>query len=131
MPKHPPNDVSIGKFDILATYTYVKGLLDGLDDDEAKERGMVAAILGAKVRLVHGILWSEMIGKRIGQAWCERGEVGVDLVMPVGSRTIERGPSYRFVKPEVRKVYSFDLGLMPFVKQGHQASWDESESLME
>ena len=28
--------VSIGKFDILATYTYAKSLLDGLDDDEAK-----------------------------------------------------------------------------------------------
>ncbi len=26
-------DVSIGKFDILATYTYAKGLLDGLDDE--------------------------------------------------------------------------------------------------
>src|SRR3954454_1047965 len=45
------DDVSIGKFDILATYTYAKGLLDGLDDDEAKERGMVAAIMGAKARL--------------------------------------------------------------------------------
>ncbi|WP_165235106.1 hypothetical protein [Aquisphaera insulae] len=44
-------DVSIGKFDILATYTYAKGLLDGLDDKEARERGMVAAIMGAKARL--------------------------------------------------------------------------------
>ena len=48
-----PDDVSIGKFDILATYTYAKALLDGLDDDEAKERGMVAAIMGAKARLGH------------------------------------------------------------------------------
>ena len=45
--------MSIGKFDILATYTYAKALLDGLDDDEAKERGMVAAIMGAKARLGH------------------------------------------------------------------------------
>jgi len=45
-----PAEVSIGKFDILATYTYAKGRLDGLDDDEAKERGMVVAILGAKAR---------------------------------------------------------------------------------
>ena len=49
--RQPPGDVSIGKFDILATYTYAKGLLDGLEDDEAKERGMVAAIMGAKARL--------------------------------------------------------------------------------
>lgn len=43
-------DVSIGKFDILATYTYAKALLDGTDDAEARERGMVAAIMGAKAR---------------------------------------------------------------------------------
>ena len=45
MAKKPPNDVSIGKFEILATYTYARALLDGLDDDEAKQRGMVAAII--------------------------------------------------------------------------------------
>ena len=44
-------DVAIGKFDILATYTYAKSLLDGMTDDEAKERGMVAAIMGAQARL--------------------------------------------------------------------------------
>ena len=49
--KQPPSDVSIGKFDILATYTYAKALLDGHDDDEAKQRGMVAAIMGAQARL--------------------------------------------------------------------------------
>ena len=43
--------MSIGKFDILATYTYAHALLDGLDDDEAKQRGMVAAIMGAQARL--------------------------------------------------------------------------------
>ena len=49
--KEPSDDVSIGKFDILATYTYAQALLDGLDDDEAKQRGMVAAIMGAQARL--------------------------------------------------------------------------------
>jgi hypothetical protein len=49
--KHLSNDVSIGKFDILATYTYAKELLDGYDDDAAKQRGMVAAIMGAQARL--------------------------------------------------------------------------------
>ena len=48
---HEPNDVSIGKFDILATYVYAQALLDGMDDDEAKQRGMVAAIMGAQARL--------------------------------------------------------------------------------
>ncbi len=49
--KPSPGDVSIGKFDILATYTYAHALLSGMDDDEAKQRGMVAAIMGAQARL--------------------------------------------------------------------------------
>lgn len=32
----PNDDVAIGKFDILATYTLAKGLLDGLSEEEAK-----------------------------------------------------------------------------------------------
>ncbi len=49
--KQPSSDVSIGKFDILATYTYAQALLDGMEDDEAKQRGMVAAIMGAQARM--------------------------------------------------------------------------------
>jgi hypothetical protein len=49
--KQAPGDVSIGKFDILATYVYARGLIDGLGDDEAKQRGMVAAIMGAQAKL--------------------------------------------------------------------------------
>ena len=45
------DDVLIGKFDILGTYIYAQSLLDGLDVDEAKQRGMVAAIMGAQARL--------------------------------------------------------------------------------
>jgi hypothetical protein len=47
--------VSIGKFDILATYTYAKALLDGVPEGEAKEKGLVAAIMGAKARLGHTV----------------------------------------------------------------------------
>jgi hypothetical protein len=46
-----PADVSIGKFDILASYVYAQALLHGMPDDEAKQRGMVAAIMGAQARL--------------------------------------------------------------------------------
>jgi hypothetical protein len=46
-------DVRIGKFDILAAYTYVKALLDGTPANEAKERGIVAAIMGANAKLGH------------------------------------------------------------------------------
>lgn len=52
--KTPPEEVSISKFDILATYAYAKALLDGLSDDEARERGLVAAVMGAKARSGHG-----------------------------------------------------------------------------
>jgi hypothetical protein len=51
MAKKPPSEVSVGKFDILATYTYAQALLHGLNSDEAKQRGMVAAIMGAQARL--------------------------------------------------------------------------------
>ena|SRR5271165_2596589 len=43
-------DLSIGKFDVLATYTYAKALVDGYKEDDAKQRGMVAAIMGAQAR---------------------------------------------------------------------------------
>ena len=49
--KSSSGDVSIGKYDILATYTYARALLDGPDDDEVKLGGMVAAIMGAHARL--------------------------------------------------------------------------------
>jgi hypothetical protein len=45
--------VLIGKFDILATYTFAKAILNGSSDSEAKERGIVAAIMGAKAKLGH------------------------------------------------------------------------------
>jgi hypothetical protein len=51
MAKKSPTDVSIGKFDILATYAYARALHEGLNDEEAKQRGMVAAIMGAQARL--------------------------------------------------------------------------------
>ncbi len=47
------DDVSIGKFDILATYTCARAILDGKPEGEAKVRGMVAAIMGAQSRLGH------------------------------------------------------------------------------
>jgi hypothetical protein len=51
MAESKAEDVSTGKFDILATYTYARALLDGAAQDDAKVRGMVAAIMGAQMRL--------------------------------------------------------------------------------
>jgi hypothetical protein len=49
--KQHVDDMIIGKFDILAIYAYTKALLGEPDDDKAKQRGMVAPILGAQSRL--------------------------------------------------------------------------------
>ena len=58
MAKISSDDVSIGKFDILATYTFTTDLLEGFDEDEAKQKGMVAAIMGAKARILgHACKW--------------------------------------------------------------------------
>jgi hypothetical protein len=46
----PHSDVLIGKFEILATYTYAKALRDGLSEPEARQRGIVAAVMGARSR---------------------------------------------------------------------------------
>jgi hypothetical protein len=51
MAEKASHDVSIGKFDILATFAYAGAVLGGLDEEEAKQRGMVAAIMGAQARL--------------------------------------------------------------------------------
>ncbi len=51
MVRYTRAEIAIGKFDILATYTYAKHLLEGMGEDEAKQRGMVAAIMGAQARL--------------------------------------------------------------------------------
>ncbi len=109
--KRSPNDVSIGKFDILATYTYAQTLLHGLDDDEAKQRGMVAAIMGAQARL--GIrrehheefraqkeaaekkkkttITAESFDKQIAD---KMGEFFDDVFLPVMTKLIEAGLSY-------------------------------------
>jgi hypothetical protein len=41
---------SIGKLDILATSTYDRALLEGSTEADARDRGMVKAIMGARAR---------------------------------------------------------------------------------
>ena len=80
-------------------------------------------------QVVHGTVMSEEVGKRIEHAWCERGDMVIDLAMPVGARIIERERYYRVITPEVSKVYSSEDALLLSVKNGHQGPWDESEQL--
>ena len=117
--EQPQGDVSIGKFDILATYTYAHGLIDGLDDDEAKQRGMVAAIMGAQARL--GIrkehheefqaqkeaaekkkkttITAESFDKQVAH---KMGEFFNDVFLPTMKKLVEAGLSYDEVKRLVK-----------------------------
>jgi len=116
--KQPSDDVSIGKFDILATYTYAKALLDGMDD-EAKQRGMVAAIMGAQARL--GIrkehheefqakkeatekkkkttITAESFDKQVVH---KMGDFFDDVFLPILKKLVEAGLSYDEVKRLVK-----------------------------
>jgi hypothetical protein len=117
--KQSSDDVSIGKFDILATYTYAQALLDGLDDDEAKQRGMVAAIMGAQARL--GIrkehheefqaqkeaaekkkkttITAELFDKQVAH---KMGRFFDDVFLPNLKKLVEAGLSYDEVKNVVK-----------------------------
>lgn len=108
------------------------------DEDEILERDWTGLCYTAVLRwagaaerkewaVVHGTVLSEMVGKRIEHAWCERGELVVDLAMPVGSRIITREQYYRVVQPKVSKVYSSDDALVLAIKTGHDGPWDGSE----
>ena len=119
MAKSPSSDVSIGKFDILATYTYAHALLSGMDDDEAKQRGMVAAIMGAQARL--GIrkehkeefqkqkeaaekkkkttITAESFEKQVAH---KMGEFFREVFLPMMKRLVEAGKSYDDVKRLVK-----------------------------
>jgi hypothetical protein len=114
-----PGDVSIGKFDILATYTYAHALLSRMDDEEAKQRGMVAAIMGAQARL--GIrkehkeefqaqkeaaekkkkttITAESFDKQVAH---KMGEFFNEVFLPLMKKLVEAGKSYDEVKRLVK-----------------------------
>jgi hypothetical protein len=121
----PQGDVSIGKFDILATYVYARGLIDGLNDDEAKQRGMVAAIMGAQAKL--GIrkehhdefqaqkeaaekkkkttITAESFDKQVAH---KMGEFFVDVFLPTLKNLVEMRLSYDEVKRIVKIPSTWD-----------------------
>src|SRR5271157_737602 len=117
--RQPLDDVSIGKFDILATYAYARALLDGMTNDEAKQRGMVAAIMGAQARL--GIrkehheefqaqkeeaekkkkttITAESFDKQVAD---KMGEFFDEVFLPTMKKLVEAGLSYDEVKRLVK-----------------------------
>jgi len=139
--RRPPDDVSIGKFDILATYTYAQALLDGLDDAEAKQRGMVAAIIGAQARL--GVrrehheefqaqkeaaekkkkttITAESFDKQVAD---KMGEFFDDVFLPMMKKLIEAGLSYNEVKRAVKipSTWGAKIGGEQFRERASEAS---------
>ncbi len=119
MAKKEPDDVFIGKFDILATYAYAQALLHSKTDDEAKQRGMVAAIMGAQARL--GIrkehheefqaqkeaaekkkkttITAESFDKQVAH---KMGSFFDEVFLPMIKKLVETGKSYDEVKRLVR-----------------------------
>ena len=117
--EQPAESMAIGKFDILATYTYARALLDGLDDGDAKQRGMVAAIMGAKARLGHRggshddykadkaaaekkkktTITAESFDKQVAD---KMGGFFEDVFLPTMKKLIEAGLSYVEVKRTVK-----------------------------
>jgi hypothetical protein len=79
--------------------------------------------------LVHGSVLSVSDGKRINHAWCEKGEIVLDLARPVGARIVQRELYYRLAQPEVSKVYSSDNAVLLAIKNRHDGPWDEAEQL--
>ena len=114
-----PAHVSIGKLDILATYTYAHAFLGGMDDDEAKQQGMVAAIMGAQARM--GIrqelkeefqaqkeaaekkkkttITTESFDKKVAH---QMGEFFKEVFLPMMRKLVEAGKSYDEVKRLVK-----------------------------
>jgi hypothetical protein len=119
MAKAKSKDVSIGKFDILATYAYAQARLDGLPEDEAKQRGMVAAIMGAKARLGHrggtrtedyqadkeaaekkkSAITAEAFDRQVAD---KLGDFFDDVFLPALTKWVASGLSYDEVKQRLR-----------------------------
>ena len=89
----------------------------------------VSATKGQGWTLVHATVFSLREEKRIGHAWCERGEEIMDLAMPVGTRDFKRDKYYELLKPESIKRYTDRHAVMLFIRNQHYGPWEESEQL--
>jgi hypothetical protein len=116
----PADDVAIGKFDILATYSRARALLDGSSEDDAKVRGMVAAIMGAQMRTGHAriqhghddhfqaekdraekkksSITAELFDRQVTD---KMGDFFDDVFLPMMTKLVRAGLSYDEVKQAV------------------------------
>lgn len=113
MAKQQPATVSIGKFDILATYAYAKAILDGVDDEDAKRQGVAEAIKGANIRQGHTAEADKEADEKKGktsmsaetfdhQVADKMGAFFASTFLPAMKRLVEAELSYVDVKRIVR-----------------------------
>jgi len=79
--------------------------------------------------LIHGSILCLPDGKRVNHAWCERGDIVLDLARPVEARMFERELYYQLLQPKISNVYCSDDALLLAIKNRHDGPWDESEQL--
>ena len=75
--------------------------------------------------VVHGTVVTGKEQRRIAHAWCERGDLVVDLAQPAENRMLMKEVYYKSAKPEVHKVYSREEALILAIKSRHDGPWDE------
>ena len=80
-------------------------------------------------QVVHGTVFSGELERRIEHAWCEYGDIVVDLALPPAVRVIDRNTYYRTIQPDIDKVYSSDEALMLSLQNRHHGPWSEAEQL--
>jgi hypothetical protein len=74
--------------------------------------------------LVHGTVLSNNEKLRIAHAWCERGDLIVDLARPIGARIVPKEEYYRLAKPETYKSYLPEEARALVSKHLHDGPWD-------
>src|SRR5436309_3388719 len=103
----------IGKFDILATYSHVEALADGLSEDEAKARGLDVAVRCAQIhkgvtrksdqepasKKKPSTLTAAAFDQRVAS---KMGPYFAKTFLPTVLRLVEAGLSYDDVKRAVR-----------------------------
>jgi hypothetical protein len=96
----PKQVIKIDKFQILASYTYTRALRDGMPDREAKERGIVAAVMGARNR---------------GVGRGSRGQAGSSSASPARKKTLTAELYDREISSKLGPFY--DSVLLPTMRK--------------
>jgi hypothetical protein len=79
--------------------------------------------------VVHGTVWSDELSRRIEHAWCERGEMVVELALLVENRIVKKDRYYQVAQPQVSRIYSADDAHLLSIRNKHHGPWTDEEQL--